>query len=217
MPRKKTAGRRSRGLSLWEILIVIFVFLAMGGGSIVTTNVQLSPFSDLTSTDIALIFAGVFVLYLLVRVFIIGRSHRMNFASRILHISNLNDILAMSPGEFEQFVTSLFTYNGFEAKTVGKSGDNGIDVDIWKHHQSGKEHIVAQCKRYSLTNHVGEPEIRNFYGSFVDTASQGYFVTTSSFTDPARSWAASRPIHLIDGQRLLQWTEETAKAIAKRQ
>ncbi len=155
MARKKSVHKRSRWISLWEILIVIFVFLALGGGGLASTSLQIPNVPNISSTDVELIIGGLLAIYLIIRVFIASRSGRMNYASKILHISSLSDILAMSPGEFEQFVTSLFIYNGFEAKAVGKSGDNGIDVDIWKHHQNGKEHIVAQCKRYSLTNHVG--------------------------------------------------------------
>jgi restriction endonuclease Mrr len=42
-----------------------------------------------------------------------------------------------------------------------------------------------------------------------ERAQEGYFVTTSSFSLPARSWAQGKFIHLVDGRELAEWAKVT--------
>ena len=63
--------------------------------------------------------------------------------------------------------------------------------------------IYIQAKRYSDSNKVGEPEVRNFIGSLnAKGANLGVFITTSSFQPAAEKTAAGYrhgKIVLIDG------------------
>lgn len=131
-----------------------------------------------------------------------------HWAATVLGIRSLNDIYAMTPGKFEEFVGFLFREEGYDVRVVGQTGDQGIDIELRRRGVAGGPRLVAQCKRYRGT--VGQPIVREFYGSFADRASEGYLVTTGTFTQPARAWAASRPLRLVDGTDLLRWTEQVA-------
>ncbi len=134
-----------------------------------------------------------------------------HWSSTVLGIRSLNDIYAMSPAKFEEFVGFLFQQQGYEVHVVGHTGDEGIDIELKRRGEHNAPRVVAQCKRYRGS--VGQPIVREFYGSFADHASEGYLVTTGVFTQPAREWAASRPLRLIDGNQLMTWTEEVARRL----
>jgi restriction system protein len=133
------------------------------------------------------------------------------WATEILGIRSVDDIYALSPAQFEEFTAFLFQQRGFDVSVVGHSGDEGIDIELHPHHTPQGTRMVAQCKRYRGS--VGQPIVREFYGSFANQATEGYLVTTGTFTQPAREWAASRPLHLIDGTELLRWTEQVAQGM----
>jgi restriction endonuclease Mrr len=42
----------------------------------------------------------------------------------------LEELRRLSPEEFEELVTNLFSAQGYDAKAVGKAADGGVDVDI---------------------------------------------------------------------------------------
>ena len=114
----------------------------------------------------------------------------------------LDELRAMSPSEFEDFLVWLFTQYGFTVKKTARQGDHGVDLVLYK---DGKKYAV-QAKRFKEGQNIGEPMLREFYGSFEDYDAQaGYFVTTSDFTQPAREWAARRRgrLHLINGDKLI--------------
>jgi restriction system protein len=136
---------------------------------------------------------------------------RSRWAAKVLGIRSINDIYAFSPGQFEEFVGFLFHRMGYEARVVGHTGDEGIDIELRRAGDPSSPRIVAQCKRYRGS--VGQPIVREFYGSFAERATEGYLVTTGTFTDPAREWAQSRPLHLVDGRALMQWTEKVASEL----
>ncbi len=87
---------------------------------------------------------------------------------------------------------------------VGKAGDGGIDGVI-DQDSLGLDRVYIQAKRYAHENPVSEPEIRAFSGSLgAAKANKGIFVTTSSFTQPALTFAERHPyrIVLVDGRML---------------
>lgn len=110
--------------------------------------------------------------------------------------------MGMSPRQFEHFVARLFERCGFQAKHLGGPGDHGVDILLTK---NGCRFGV-QTKRYRHENRVGEPELRTFYGSLDHfRVKHGFFVTTSTFTEVARTWARrNRRLHLVDGEDLLR-------------
>jgi restriction system protein len=90
-------------------------------------------------------------------------------------------------------------------KAVGRSGDGGID-GIIKEDKLGLDVIYIQAKRWD-TNSVGRPDVQQFAGALQgQRASKGIFITTSRFTEDAKSFVAQigSKIVLIDGEQLAQ-------------
>lgn len=120
----------------------------------------------------------------------------------------LDSLSKVSPDHFEQLVVDLLGTMGYgEGQVVGRSGDGGID-GIIDQDALGLEKVYVQAKRWG--NQVGEPEIRNFSGSLDPYgATKGVFITTSTFSAPARQTAqtisaGSKFIRLVDGNELAQ-------------
>lgn len=131
---------------------------------------------------------------------------------------NLRDKLAdellaklkkVSPAFFEKVVVELLVkmgYGGSRAdagKAIGKSGDGGID-GIIKEDKLGLDVVYIQAKRWD-SNPVGRPDVMQFVGALqAQRANKGIFITTSRFTDDARSYVSQigSKIVLIDGEQL---------------
>jgi restriction system protein len=120
----------------------------------------------------------------------------------------LDQVKTMPPAFFEKLVVQLLVAMGYggslkdAGQAVGKSGDGGID-GIIKEDKLGLDVIHVQAKRWQST--VGRPEIQSFAGSLDGVkAKKGIFITTSSFSPEARTYAdkIEKRIVLIDGERL---------------
>ncbi len=110
----------------------------------------------------------------------------------------LDDLLALSPGEFEAWVQQLFRSRGYFTRNTPDSGDHG--VDLWVVSPQG-EQAVVQCKRYRGV--VSESTVRELYGVMQHEGTpRGFLVTTGSISAAAGRWAQGKPIELIDGPRL---------------
>lgn len=117
----------------------------------------------------------------------------------------------MTPIEFEHHVASLLTRDGcYDVQVIGGAGDLGADVIATT--PDGLR-VVAQCKQYAKKP-VGSPEVQTFGGTArpVHRAHIACMVTTSRFTQPARDYAASMGIQLIDGRALQAWRSGTMPA-----
>lgn len=114
-----------------------------------------------------------------------------------------------TPSFFERIVVDLLVtmgYGGSRAdagKAIGKSGDGGID-GIIKEDKLGLDVVYIQAKRWD-NNPVGRPDVMQFAGALqAQKATKGIFITTSRFTDDARTYVSQigSKIVLIDGERL---------------
>ncbi len=119
-------------------------------------------------------------------------------------------IATMRPAAFEQLVVDLLMAMGYGGPqegaglVIGRGGDEGIDGVIREDHL-GLETIYLQAKRWQGS--VGRPEIQRFAGALQgQRARKGVFITTSSFTKDARSYAdsISTTIVLVDGAHLAE-------------
>lgn len=112
------------------------------------------------------------------------------------------------PGFFEQAVVDLLLAMGYGGTTgtgsvTQATNDGGIDGVI-DQDVLGLSRVYVQAKRYADGNTVGRPDLQGFVGALAGKADSGVFITTSRFSDNARTYAATIPsrIILIDGQRL---------------
>ncbi len=121
----------------------------------------------------------------------------------------LGKLKKISPAFFERVVVELLVkmgYGGSRAdagKAIGRSGDGGID-GIIKEDKLGLDVVYVQAKRWD-NNPVGRPDVMQFAGALqAQKANKGIFITTSRFTDDARSYVSqiSSKIVLIDGEQL---------------
>ncbi len=120
----------------------------------------------------------------------------------------LQKIRSASPAFFERIVVELLVAMGYggsrqdAGRTVGRSGDGGIDGVI-KEDRLGLDVIYIQAKKWEDT--VGRPEIQKFAGALQgQRAKKGVFITTSSFSKDAEEYAAriDTRIVLINGTSL---------------
>ncbi len=113
------------------------------------------------------------------------------------------------PDFFEQAVVDLLIamgYGGAEWRVtrLGRTGDGGVDGVI-NQDALGLSRVYIQAKRYGVGNAVHRPELQGFVGALADKgATQGVFVTTSTFSSGAIEYVDRIPsrVVLIDGARL---------------
>jgi restriction system protein len=120
----------------------------------------------------------------------------------------LERIKTAPPSFFERLVVELLLRMGYggsredAGKTVGRSGDGGIDGVI-NEDRLGLDVIYLQAKRWDAT--VGRPVVQAFIGSLEGfRANKGVLITTSQFSPDARSYVGQigKKIVLIDGEQL---------------
>lgn len=120
------------------------------------------------------------------------------------NLLKIDDLLKLTPIEFEKWTKKhIFEKEGWEVSETKKTGDGGIDLVLWKN----EEKSIAQCKRFRET--VGEPMLRDFYGTMMsEGVSRGFFVTTGLFSLSALKFTEDKPIEMIDRRVLAQKLSE---------
>ncbi|WP_421783772.1 restriction endonuclease [Kiloniella litopenaei] len=122
----------------------------------------------------------------------------------------LDRVRKSSPDFFEQLIIDLLLSMGYggsiedAGRTLGKSGDDGIDGVI-DQDPLGVDQIYVQAKRYKEGNNIGSGAMRDFFGALnLKGAQKGIFFTTSSFSKSAIETAERLNIRivLVDGLRL---------------
>ena len=128
-----------------------------------------------------------------------------------LKISLVEDLLenlkSVSPEKFEHIVLEVLAAMGYggggirSMQGVPRGPDGGIDGRI-NEDKLGLDQIYVQAKRYS-DNSVGRPTVQSFTGAMDGGGcSKGIFVTSSRFTEDARTFAGgltTKRLKLIDG------------------
>ena len=109
------------------------------------------------------------------------------------------DLDIMSPAEFEEFITKLFSELGYSAKRTKSSGDQGADVIAEK----DGEKIAIQVKHYSKP--VGNKAVQEVVSSMkYYNAQKSMVITTNYFTKSAQELAKANRVTLWDRDVLLQ-------------
>lgn len=112
------------------------------------------------------------------------------------------------PAFFERLVVDLLLAMGYggsredAGKTIGKSGDGGIDGVI-NEDRLGLDVLYIQAKRWEQS--VGRPVVQAFAGSLEGVrARKGVLITTSSFTSDAQTYVRQieKKIVLVGGTTL---------------
>ena len=125
-----------------------------------------------------------------------------------LAIELLDRVRQAPPSFFERVVVDLLIAMGYggsredAGKTVGKSGDGGIDGVI-NEDRLGLDVVYIQAKRWEGS--VGRPVVQAFAGSLEGVrANKGVLITTSIFTSDAKTYVGqiAKKIVLIDGKQL---------------
>lgn len=114
--------------------------------------------------------------------------------------TQLDQLRTMSWQDFERLVGEAFRTQGYHVTESGLGGaDGGVDLVL---HRGGQRTLV-QCKRWANRS-VGVATVRELAGVLAhDDAVAAILVTTSTYTLEAKTFAANKPITLIDGEELL--------------
>ncbi len=124
-------------------------------------------------------------------------------------VSTIDDLLSISPAQFENTVARLFRMMGFQnVEAVGRPGDEVVDIKMEK--TDDLNHLIkyaVQCKRFGPDNHVGAKDMQIFCAMFsgFHNADRGVYVTTSRFTREAADIAHKFRVTLIDGSTLADY------------
>lgn len=132
----------------------------------------------------------------------------------------LSKIKKMTPSAFEKLVVDLLVKMGYggsiadAGKSIGKSGDEGID-GIIKEDKLGLDVIYIQAKKWEGV--VGRPELQKFVGALAGQgAKKGIFITTSYFSKEAIEYNPKNEtkIVLIDGEQLAEYMIDLDLAVS---
>lgn len=123
-------------------------------------------------------------------------------------------VLKMDPYAFEGLVLRLLKNMGYgsdiedSGQKTQQTADGGID-GIVREDRLGFNNIYIQAKKWAPDNKVRRPELQKFAGALQGVrATKGLFITTSSFTQEAETYAANllnSSIVLIDGKKLAKY------------
>lgn len=122
-----------------------------------------------------------------------------SLTSRVV-LDELAKISSMSGVDFENFLTTIFSNQGYKVELTKATGDQGADLVINKY----GVRTVVQAKRYSGA--VGNAAVqaivaaKGYYG-----AEKAMIVTNSNFTPSAKALAQANNVELIDKEKLQNW------------
>ncbi len=111
----------------------------------------------------------------------------------------IDSLMRLSPRECEMAVARLFEAEGWAVTVTPQSADGGKDLVLSR---DGRK-VLVEVKQYDSRTKVGRPAIMKLHSAVVhERASGGIFVTTSSYSEPAREFAELNEIVLVDGPAL---------------
>ena len=114
---------------------------------------------------------------------------------------NLDSIRDLHWRQFEELVAEAFRRDGYAViENVGAGADGGVDIRLRK----GGESYLVQCKHWRKRR-IGVATVREMFGVLVDESAREVFVVCSgTFTAEAVRFAKGKPIHLVDGDTLME-------------
>lgn len=122
-----------------------------------------------------------------------------------MDIQKMIDNYEEKPTDFEKFCAVLFDKMGYHTRVTPPSNDGGYDIVLLRNN----EKTIVECKCYSLKNKIGRPALQKLVGANnIALADKMIFITTSSFSSYAVSYAREVGMELIDGCKLMQFLKE---------
>jgi hypothetical protein len=116
-------------------------------------------------------------------------------------VPSLDELRNLSWQQFEDEIARMFERFGYKVEQTPYVKDQGRDAILWKNGQKS----LLECKKYSESGRSGRPDLQKFYAAVSDdSATYGHFITTGTFTNDAKEYAATHPIELIDGGELVK-------------
>jgi chromosome partitioning protein len=130
---------------------------------------------------------------------------------RIFEQPKIPDLVALDSDTFEKFVGYVFAAAGYAVKIVAKQhypAGPGVDINLCAP-GTDKPIFRVEVKRYAPGNPVQFKEIKEFYGALGLGQGKlpGYFITTSDFSEPAKSAAQeyNGKVRLLNGHQLIRY------------
>lgn len=125
-------------------------------------------------------------------------------------LSKLDDrdnIMDLTPAQFEGLITNLFNRMGYEAYPTVRSKDGGVDCIAYLRDPVGVMKYVVQAKKWTAT--VGVDAVRDLAGAMDhERASKGVLITTSQVAPAGWRFVEGKPMQLIEGRELLGLIEK---------
>lgn len=124
----------------------------------------------------------------------------------------------LDPRKFEELIAHIFSLHGFSVQLTKQTRDGGRDIIAIRSDLEIKSKYIIECKRYALNNPVGVGLVRSLCGvQTQEGANKAVLVTTSRFTQDARSFATSKnttewSVDLKDFEDICQWIGTAAKS-----
>jgi restriction system protein len=153
----------------------------------------------------AVIMALVVVAVLIVW-FLIRRHTLSTPKAKDLYLG-LQNVGAMSGGQFEVFVAQVLRALGYSTTVLGGSGDQGVDIIA-----AAKDGRVAvQCKNYK--KRVGNKAVQEVYaGSRHHRCDHAWVVAPAGYTKGAHELAQSVGVLLFDADSIRKWIKSIDEA-----
>lgn len=102
---------------------------------------------------------------------------------------------------FEELAHALFATQDWKPQRSHVGADGGIDIFLYRSGQ-GRPGAIVQCKAHHKP--VDVKHVREFFGVMAsENISEGYFVSRSGYTLPAREFAEGKTLWLWSGEDLV--------------
>jgi hypothetical protein len=104
---------------------------------------------------------------------------------------------------FELLCHLIFKESGFNSKLTGNGADEGVDIRIFDRNDEKKTLYLIQCKKWGQNTKVDRKLLQQLRGQMAaEKVEKGGYCITSSYTMPAREFAAENSIELFDAGKI---------------
>ncbi|WEV47273.1 restriction endonuclease [Bifidobacterium sp. ESL0690] len=125
---------------------------------------------------------------------------RVKVRQRATSIQAIVDSFSSHPTDFEPFCADLYRRYGYRVSVTPPTNDGGFDLKLTKDDLT----YIAECKCFDPNHHIGRPLLQKLVGANKTQQVQGLiFITTSSYSAQAITYARECNIQLVDGNTLV--------------